>query len=456
MASPGAGSARFAMAKVQLETRQIGGIIITLFGVGMLLSVLFINPWVGRLTRGAAVVDYADVLRGYLLWALLLGAGTVALGRKVSRGKSWADGFSMFFLLCALFLLGDRWLLTKLGLTIWEYDPELHYVHRAGAVRTLTQAGRPEDLIRINAHGFHDQEFPRAKPPGELRGLMLGDSVTMGYGITYAETFSKKLEDLLAQRDGRHDQHQIINAGVHGYSTFQERVTLERNLDLSPDFVAVGFCMNDVTEPFVVNTQYGGTGLDYHGVTQTPNPVSGWLANETGFGRLLQRISQAGKSLDAAKRLEIFNTRTMAVESRTNPEFQEGWTIVLAELGALYDVARDNELPVVLLIFPYTYQLGDPTTQIPQEILSEHAEEHGVDVIDFTPIFTEIIFEETQVVQLLEQQGKTPEEIARFFAWRMGEYFFDEDHFREPGHALVAARLYDWLEAKGLVGAGEG
>jgi lysophospholipase L1-like esterase len=279
---------------------------------------------------------------------------------------------------------------------------------------------------------------------------MLGDSVTMGFGVTYEETFSKKLEELLAERDGNSSSHQIINAGVHGYSTFQERVTLERNLDLRPDFVAVGFCMNDVTEPFVVDTEYGGTGLDYHGVTQTPNPVSGWLANETGVGRLLQKLSQAGKSIDEAKRLEIYNTRQMALESRTNPRYQEGWKIVLAELEKLYAVANEHELPVVLMIFPYTYQLNDPATRVPQEILIEHAKAQGVDVIDFTPVFAEVIYQEEDVVALLEQQGKTPEEITRFFGWRIGEYFFDEDHFREPGHALVAEGVYGWLVEKGL------
>lgn len=439
------------MAKITLETRQIGGGIVILAGVGMLASALLINPWVGRITQGSAVVDYADVLLGYCAWAAALGVLTIALGRKVSRGKSWADGASMFLLLTAAFVLGDRWLLTKLGLTVWEYDPELHYVHRPGAVRTLTAAGRPDDLIRIDAHGFHDDEFPRDKPSGELRGLMLGDSVTMGFGVTYAETFSKKLEDLLAERDHAHASHQIINAGVHGYSTFQERVTLERNLDLRPDFVAVGFCMNDVTEPFVVSTEHGGTGLDYHGVTQTPNPVSGWLANETGVGRLMQKLAQRGKSIEEAKRLEIYNTRQMALESRTNPVYQEGWTIVLGELEKLYAVARDHELPVVLMIFPYTYQLGDPATRIPQEILLEHAKAQGVDVIDLTPVFAEAIYQEKDVVALLESKGKTPEEIMRFFGWRIGEYFFDEDHFKEPGHALVAEQLYAWLERKGLV-----
>lgn len=439
------------MARITLEGRQIGGGIVILAGAAMLASGLFINPWVGRLSRGAAVVDYADVLLGYFGWSVVLGVIAIALGRRVVRGKGWADGLSVCFLLCAMFVLGDRWILTKLGLTIWEYDPQLHYVHRPGAVRTLASAGRPGDLIRINAHGFHDDEFPREKPPGELRGLMLGDSVTMGYGVTYAETFSKKLEDLLAERDGAHGNHQIINAGVHGYSTFQERVTLERNLDLRPDFVAVGFCMNDVTEPFVVNTEYGGTGLDYHGVTQTPNPVSGWLANETGAGRLLQKLRQAGTSLDEAKRLEIYNTREMALQSRTNPRYQEGWTIVLAELSTLYAVAKSNELPVVLLVFPYTYQLNDPATRVPQEILIEHANEHGVDVIDFTPVFAEAVYQEEDVVELLARQGKSAEEISRYFEWRIGEYFFDEDHFREPGHALVAEELYGWLERRGLV-----
>jgi lysophospholipase L1-like esterase len=429
------------MAKITLEARQIGGGIVILAGVAMLLSALFINPWVGRITRGAAVVDYADVLRGYFGWGLVLGGITIALGRRVARGKGWADGASVFFLL------------TKLGLTVWEYDPELHYVHRPGAVRTLASAGRPQDLIRINEHGFHDEEFPREKPAGELRGLMLGDSVTMGFGVTYAETFSKKLEELLAERDGKSTSHQIVNAGVHGYSTFQERVTLERNLDLKPDFVAVGFCMNDVTEPFVVNTEYGGTGLDYHGVSQTPNPVSGWLANETGVGRLLQKLGQAGNSVDEFKRLEIYNTRQMALESRTNPRYQEAWTIVLAEMGKLYDVAKANELPVVLMILPYTYQLVDPTTRAPQEILIEHAKEHGVDVIDFTPVFAEVIYQEKDVVALLERAGKTPEEIERFFMWRIGEYFFDEDHFKEPGNKVVAEGLYGWLELRGLVTA---
>ncbi|MCH9688924.1 MAG: hypothetical protein K0V04_46250 [Deltaproteobacteria bacterium] len=442
------------MANIQLSTRQIGGGIVILAGVGMLLSAFLINPWVAKITRGAAAVDYADVLRSYFFWALSLGAITIALGRKVSRGKSGADGLSVFFLLIAMFLLGDRWLLTRFGLTIWEYDPDLHYVHRPGAVRTLTASGRPDDLVHINEHGFHDTEFPREKPAGELRGLMLGDSVTMGYGVTYEETFSKLLEDKLAAGDTKQGQHQIINAGVHGYSTYQERVTLERNLDLSPDFVAVGFCMNDVTEPFVVNTDYGGTGLDYHGVTQTPNPVSGFLANETGFGRLMQKLSQAGKSVDAAKRLEIFNTHKMALESRTNPEFQEGWKIVLDEMTKLYDVAKANELPVVLLIFPYTYQLSDPNALAPQELLIEHAKANGVDYIDFTPIFTEAIFQEKEIVELLKAQGKGPDEQLKFFAWRIAEYFFDEDHFREPGHALVADALYGWLQQRGLIEAG--
>jgi hypothetical protein len=54
-----------------------------------------------------------------------------------------------------------------------------------------------------------------------------------------------------------------------GYSSFQEYHLFLRSLIFDPDFLAVGFCMNDVTEPFVVNKTFGGTGIDYSSLTRT-------------------------------------------------------------------------------------------------------------------------------------------------------------------------------------------
>jgi lysophospholipase L1-like esterase len=439
------------MAKILLDTRRFAGAIVVTFGVLALLSGAWNNPVVGRLLKGPVVVDYADVLRGYFWWSCVIGGCFVALGARVMRGKSRADDFVVLALLLGSVILFDRYLLTRFGLPLWAYDSELHYHNRPGAVRTLAGAGRPEDLVVINRWGFHGPEFPLKKPEHELRVLLLGDSVTMGFGVTYRETFSAHLQDLLDAHDHKFASHLVINTGVHGYSTSQERRTLERTLKFAPDVVFVGFCMNDVTEPFVVDEDYGGVGLDYHGVAQTRSKIIGWFANETGFGRLMQFVAARGKTLQAEKRLEVYNVRTMAAESRTSPKMQEAWGIVLHEMDELYRVAAQHNVPVVLVIFPYTFQLADESLRTPEKILAQHAAEHGVPVIDTTDDFAHAVFDDDELVDYLRRKGKTPDEILAYHRYRTDMFFFDEDHFTEAGHRIVARRLFEYLESKGMI-----
>ncbi|HWB82443.1 MAG TPA: SGNH/GDSL hydrolase family protein [Nannocystaceae bacterium] len=440
------------MATISLEPRRLGGGIVITFGVIAILSGLWLNPVIGRVLKGPLVVDFADVLKGYFWWSMIVGIALIVLGRRVARGKSRADGLAMLAIMVGGLILFDRFLLTRFGLPLWKYDAEIRYHHRPGVTRTLVGAGRPEDHVVIDRWGFHDTEFPLEKPSGEFRALMLGDSVTMGFGVTYKETFSAHLEELLDASDAKFSSHQVINTGVHGYSTFQEKRVLERTLVFEPDVVFVGFCLNDVTEPFVVDEEYGGTGLDYHGVSQTPNPIVGWLMNETGLGRLLQTLAARGKTLQAEKRLEVYNARAMAATSKTDPKMQEAWRIVLKQMGELYDVAKKNDVPVVLVIFPYTFQLADESLRAPQEILTAHAAEHGVPVIDTTNDFVGAVFDDPELVAYLKQKGKTGDEVLAYHRHLADKVFFDEDHFTDTGHRIVAQKLYDWLAREGYVG----
>ena len=63
--------------------------------------------------------------------------------------------------------------------------------------------------------------------------------------------------------------------------------------------------MNDVTEPYVVNRDLGGVGIDYHEVMQSSNLVARYLVNETGYGRLFT---------------EIFESHSMSKELRPDVE----------------------------------------------------------------------------------------------------------------------------------------
>lgn len=441
------------MAKVVLTSRQLGGGIVVALGVLLLLSGAVINPWVNDALAGAVAVDRADVYGSYWRWSWGLGALGVWLGRRVGRAgaRSGLDGLALLFVVVATTIALDRFLLTRMGLTLWEHDPELHYRHRPGAVRSLVAARRPRDRIVINAWGHHDTEFPQNKPADELRGLMLGDSVVMGYALTYEETSSARLEALLSARDDRYATHQIINAGVHGYATHQERVVFERSVVFEPDFVVLGVCLNDVTEPYVVDESLGGTGLDYHGVRQTPSALWGWLSNETGFGRLTQKLSRRRQSRQELRRLEQYNVRDMAQKSRTDPRYREAWDIMLRQLEEVYALAEREDLPLLILVFPYTLQLADESLRAPQEILAEHAQVHGVDFIDTTPALAQAVFDDPALLQWLREHDYDADSITALHRNVIAKYFVDYGHLTREGNVVVAEQVYGWLQRRGLV-----
>lgn len=105
--------------------------------------------------------------------------------------------------------------------------------------------------LQTNERGFRGASPVRAeKPPGVRRLLGFGDSVMWGIGVNEAETFLAKLGQKLNQT-GRWE---VLNAGVIGYSAWQEAGLLERDLlSLRPDIVIVNYCANDLVpseDPF--------------------------------------------------------------------------------------------------------------------------------------------------------------------------------------------------------------
>jgi lysophospholipase L1-like esterase len=436
---------------MQVDSRKLGGGVIVGLGTFVLLSALILNPIVGRVWRGLWFVDYSDALLSYFVSAFVIGTMLVGLGIKVMHRKSPADEWALVLVVIGAGVLFDRALLARFGLDVYTYDSELQYRLRPSIERTLTYVGRPQDHLVTNRWGFHDKEFPLEKPSGEFRALMLGDSVTMGYGVTYAETFSAQLEALLDSRDRRFTKHQIINTGVNGYNTYQERIVFDRTLKFRSDIVFLGFCMNDVTEPMVYEKRFGGAGYKPDGGLEISNPFIGWLANETGIGQAIKALARRGRQVEAEKRFEVYNVRSMAAGSLTDPKMQEAWRIVLEQLSGLYEDADRNRVQLVLLIFPYTFQLADAALRIPQQILASHAAKYHVDVIDVTDDLENAVFDDPDLVAYLRGRGKTPDEILAYHEQKVRQYFIDGDHFTIAGHRVVARRIFEYLRQRGVI-----
>lgn len=49
-------------------------------------------------------------------------------------------------------------------------------------------------------YGHHDENFPLKKNNNEFRGIIIGDSITMGHGVTNGEAFPNQLEHILKKR----------------------------------------------------------------------------------------------------------------------------------------------------------------------------------------------------------------------------------------------------------------
>lgn len=95
--------------------------------------------------------------------------------------------------------------------------------------------------IKTNSYGFRaDKEYSTEKPDSIKRVLVLGDSITMGWGVSYNETYPAVLGSLL------NSSFEVINAGVGNYNSLNELAALKKFMHLNPDIIILGFYINDI------------------------------------------------------------------------------------------------------------------------------------------------------------------------------------------------------------------
>ena len=186
--------------------------------------------------------------------------------------------------------------------------------------------------------------------------------------------------------------------------------------------------MNDVSEPLVVNKSYGGTGLDYHGVLQTSQDFIGYLINETGFGRLSLMMRLLLIRRERLALCAIYNVYQM-LKNPQKPQFLEAWERVLNDLTQIYNLTKHLNIPVVLMIFPHRFQVGNKKLQKPQQTLKSHADQNEVSYLDIT-----------QIIEKHLIKGDTLDNI-----------FLDQDHYTVHGHNIVAGELLNHLKEQDIL-----
>ena len=297
----------------------------------------------------------------------------------------------------------------RLGQPGWNaYDRELGY---------KLNPANPD----INSLGIRHGEIPPDKPRGLFRVMVLGDSVAYDKG---------GFVTLLRNRFGsiRGGEVEVINAAVPGYTTYQERTLLERDLlAVSPDLVILQYCVND-NHRFLHMLSRSGTWVIAPEARRIVEPEgNGSLGRLLGSSRLVTevrlRMLRFGMRLGSRFPWDSRTDVASAWLDRTWPEVEE-------HVRAMHDRLNNLHARFAVVAVPFEPQLRQDLlnrdkayTLKPQRKLQEICTRLNVPLLDLYDVF---------------------------LANRDRELFRDSIHLTPAGHELVAEQLSEFLKREKL------
>lgn len=151
---------------------------------------------------------------------------------------------------CAVFLVLEISLRVYYGNQPLFLLPQVPHIHTTYGYKPAPnqKSYTLDQPVVTNSYGFRDYEWEMPKPPGRIRIMCLGDSLTFGNAAPFQAIYSKVLERMLKKRN---PHIEVITAAAGGWSTYDELDFLkDEGLGYQPDVVVIGFYANDfVTRP---------------------------------------------------------------------------------------------------------------------------------------------------------------------------------------------------------------
>jgi lysophospholipase L1-like esterase len=293
-------------------------------------------------------------------------AGPVTASPPTHKGAA-------LIVICASLLVGAvliegtaRWILDDgmdFDVEMWKYardikrvsdNPAIGHEHRPGTGGVYM--GVP---VQINSLGLRDREIPLEAPAGHVRTLMLGDSLTFGWGVKAEDTPAKLVETELnsAQPDPRDE---VINAGVGNYNTVMEvAYFLDRGVSLKPDVVVLNYFINDA-EP---------------SPRRQTSPWREYSQAYVLFASAIDKLSRQyfGKADWQTYYRDLYRDDAL------------GWEAARDAIGRLAAYCREHDIKLLVVNYPELHELRDyPFPEVTQRVEAV-ARENGVPFLDLLP-----------------------------------------------------------------------
>lgn len=265
--------------------------------------------------------------------------------------------------------------------------------------------------FRTNAHGFRGGDYPLEKSAGAYRVMLLGDSLTVGWGAKEEDLFATRLETSLKEyfkKNGIPQTPQVINTGVGNYNTDQQVSFFEwRGRAFKPDMVILNYFINDA-EP-------------------TPRQKSPFIIKYSYLAMLLW-----GR-VDTFRRMYISGERYDNYYANLYRDDADGWRGMKEAIGRLANLSKEEGgFRLVVALLPELHAVG-PKYGFADIYGKVEKASRGVgvkEVVDLSPRFA----------------GEKPESL-----WVSP----DDAHPNGKAHRIIADGLFEYITEHGLLPAGD-
>ena len=248
---------------------------------------------------------------------------------------------------------------SNFDIEMWRYAKDLK---RPGAVghehipgKSGVYMGVP---VSINSAGWRDRERSVEKPAGVTRIMMLGDSVTFGWGARAEDVTSYRLEKIL--NDGARERFEVLNTGIGNANTVMEAAYfIDKGHRYAPDIVVLNYFINDA-EP-------------------TPTRRGNFLTEH-----FYSAVFIAGR-VDVVTRRFFGKSDWRQYYRDLYLDDQPGWIAARRALKELSDYCRQHDVKLVVVHYPELHELSPYPFQDVTNLLAAETRAIDIPFLDLLP-----------------------------------------------------------------------
>lgn len=253
--------------------------------------------------------------------------------------------------------------MAKYARSLKQLDPlgKVSHIHIPNASATLMGVS-----VRLNSLGNRGKEPMPQGTKKVKRFLVLGSSVTMGWGVLEEETFTSRLEQKLNTSSPKPNNwiYEVNNAGIGNYnSEFQYELFKRQISQLKPDYVLLQYFISDAEK--------------------RPREKNNWIYKKSDLAVLLyDRLSSLKFHFSENTLLSFYDS--LYAENST------GWQETHEIVKAMARECDAKKIPFWVMIIPDLHDLRANTAyaQIYEKI-ERQFKENKIETLNMFPLFSE-------------------------------------------------------------------